>query len=127
MLKEDGQRALDTTSAPNDEEAPERRLRCAGCGAEIAAQSALFGMRSSSAEHVFPNPLGQMRVILTLRAARVVCVSRPTTEFTWFAGYSWRIAVCGACELHLGWLFEAVSTGEPASFYGLLKESLVEG
>ncbi len=126
MLKEDGQLALGTTSAPDDEEAPERSLRCAGCGAQIAAKSALFGMRGASVEQVFPNPLGQMRVILTLRAARVVCVSAPTTEFTWFAGYSWRIACCGACGLHLGWRFEAVSTDQPALFYGLLKDALVE-
>lgn len=33
----------------------------------------------------------------------------PSSEFTFFPGYSWRAAKCEQCGAHLGWLFERVS------------------
>lgn len=26
-----------------------------------------------------------------------------STEFTWFPGYAWTIALCAACKAHVGW------------------------
>ena len=39
---------------------------------------------------------------------------------TWFPGYRWKIATCGNCDDHLGWLFEATD-----SFYGLLVAKII--
>jgi hypothetical protein len=40
-----------------------------------------------------------------------------TDAATWFAGYAWRMAICGGCGQHLGWRYEG-----PAIFWGLLLE-----
>jgi hypothetical protein len=80
-------------------------------------------MGADTAVRVFPNPYGQLRVIYTFReASGLLLVGAPTAEFTWFAGYTWRIAHCARCKLHLGWCFEGGA--EPRDFYGLLKEAL---
>ena len=40
-------------------------------------------------------------------------------EFTWFPGYSWRIALCRDCGRHMGWQF----LGDD-DFFGLIKTHL---
>jgi hypothetical protein len=42
-----------------------------------------------------------------------------TPQDTWFPGYVWRYALCGACHTHLGWLFSGEST-----FFGLILDRL---
>jgi hypothetical protein len=117
-------------AAPQQEEKSEERkvYVCKRCDVEITDSRALFCMRADSVEQVFPNPLGIMRVILTARAASSILVEGSSTaDFTWFSGYSWRIASCASCRSHLGWLYEgAPHGGEPHTFYGLLKEALAE-
>jgi hypothetical protein len=44
-----------------------------------------------------------------------------TALHTWFPGYTWRVAHCRACGVHLGWRFGG---GEPG-FYGLILDRLV--
>ena len=50
----------------------------------------------------------------------------PTSEHTWFAGFRWCIALCGACEIHIGWRF----SGASETFYGLIisriREQMIE-
>ena len=46
----------------------------------------------------------------------------PTTEHSWFPGYTWRIALCSRCRNHLGWLFQ----GHGEGFYGLILTQLRE-
>jgi hypothetical protein len=53
-------------------------------------------------------------------------VGPATAEYTWFAGYAWRIALCARCTGHLGWRYEAQSGATPAIFYGLLISALIE-
>jgi len=47
-------------------------------------------------------------------------ISDTTTEFTWFNGYAWRIAVCAKCRQHLGWRFESPQD----YFHGLILNQL---
>src|SRR5687767_10061310 len=110
-------RTKPSSSAQTEEE--ERKVyACRRCDTEITDSRALFCMRASSPEQVFPNPLGMMRVILTVRAARSLVLSgESTTDFTWFAGYGWRIAFCASCRSHLGWIYEG-GDSEPHTFYG---------
>ncbi|MDM8517965.1 cereblon family protein, partial [Desulfobacterales bacterium HSG16] len=48
----------------------------------------------------------------------------PTSEYTWFAGFSWCFAMCSKCQIHLGWHF--LAEGDK-NFYGLILNQLVEG
>ena len=43
-------------------------------------------------------------------------VGGETDEHTWFAGYQWRIALCGQCRTHLGWRFRSPDN----EFFGLI-------
>ena len=45
-----------------------------------------------------------------------------SAEFSWFKGFSWRIAVCIMCLTHLGWLF---ASSDSDSFHGLILDRLV--
>ncbi len=45
-----------------------------------------------------------------------------TLEFTWFADYAWRFAMCLKCRSHLGWEYRGASGG----FVGLITTELRE-
>jgi hypothetical protein len=131
LLQEDAKKQRSPVESPahEPEKAPdeERIFVCRRCDTEISSRRQLFAMRAASYVQVFPNPYGHMKVIYTFRDAKAVLLTgTPTTEFTWFAGYTWRIAYCAACRNHLGWLFESIDASEPPVFYGLLKDELVE-
>jgi hypothetical protein len=112
---------------PAEETEEERIFVCVHCETEIASRRRLFAMRAASYVQVFPNPYGHLKVIYTFRDANnLVIAGSPSREFTWFEGYTWRVAYCAACKHHLGWLFEAADASEPITFYGLLKDELAE-
>ena len=72
--------------------------------------------------HTFANPHGIVYEIGCFRSAIGCGYTGPaTTEFTWFKGYSWRIAICRACLTHLGWIF--ISAGSD-QFHGLILDRL---
>lgn len=48
-------------------------------------------------------------------------VGPETDEFTWFSGFRWRIALCGRCQVHLGWRFTAAHTDD---FHALIVDRL---
>ena len=78
--------------------------------------------RDGSHQHTFANPHGIVYEIGCFRSAPGCGYSGPATnEFTWFKGYSWRIAMCRACLTHLGWLFDAAGNDR---FYGLILDRL---
>jgi len=83
-------------------------------------------MRAASPVQVFPNPYGVMREILTARRVWNVAIDPSAfADFTWFAGYAWRIVACGGCRSHLGWIYEGED--EPKTFFGLLRSAIKEG
>jgi hypothetical protein len=45
-----------------------------------------------------------------------------THDFTWFAGYAWRFAMCRRCAAHLGWEYRGAGDG----FAGLIMAELRE-
>ena len=73
--------------------------------------------------HTFANPNGIVFDIGCFNNA-VGCgfAGHWSTEFTWFAGFSWRILICGMCLTHLGWMFES---GSGSRFYGLIMDRLL--
>lgn len=97
-------------------------ILCRECGAPITQPSWRIHMQGSHA-HTFFNPHGLMFELLCFsRAPGAEVTGEPSTEFTWFAGYSWQIALCRSCFNHLGWRFAT----EAASFWGLIQNRLAE-
>lgn len=105
-------------------DAPEDRgLYCVQCGA-LVTNGAARSERLGRHEHVFANPDDVVfRIGCFSRAPGCRAVGAATRRWSWFPGCSWRVAVCGACGVHLGWLYSCVG-GE--RFHGLILAHLVE-
>ena len=74
-------------------------------------------------QHSFANPQGIIYEIGCFRSVQGCGYAGPATdEFTWFKGFSWRVAYCGMCLTHLGWLFISAGGG---SFNGLIVDHLI--
>ncbi len=75
--------------------------------------------------HTFANPHGIIFEIGCYHNA-VGCgyVGPASTEFTWFSGYSWRVALCNRCLAHLGWRFFGA---DGHTFHGLITSRLIVG
>jgi hypothetical protein len=100
----------------------DRFICCAQCLQPITRVADKITMQGMH-HHTFANPQGIVFEIGCFREA-MGCRNTgfPTTEFTWFPGYAWRIAVCKKCMLHLGWMYAA--TGKE-SFFGLIVNRLL--
>jgi len=98
-----------------------KEILCSFCNHPVTD----FDMQISvnhSHQHIFANPHGLVFEIGCYKNAKgCKTVSSFSTEFTWFPGYAWKIAVCNSCSSHLGWRF--ISSDH--SFYGLILEKLV--
>lgn len=98
-------------------------IRCRNCRHRITTGDRRKSMNGSH-RHVFNNPTGIFFEIALFDAAEgCATAGRPTMEFTWFAGYAWRFALCGHCGIHLGWLYTGSGEG---GFFGLILERIVE-
>ena len=95
---------------------------CRECGWIITYVSSKTSVQGAHM-HTFANPHGIVYEIGCFSDAPGCAHAGPSTpEFTWFAGFSWRVAVCGKCLAHLGWRFTAKSG---AGFYGLILDRLI--
>ena len=73
--------------------------------------------RDGKHEHVFTNPHGFVfRIACFEHAHGAIASGTPSDEWSWFAGMTWRMALCGECGGHLGWLFD----GGGDRFFGLI-------
>ncbi len=100
----------------------EKPLLCSRCRTVVTGRKHAVRVNDSHV-HTFFNPAGLVYEIACFSQARgCVLHGRPTDEFSWFAGYTWKYAVCTTCLAHLGWFF---SSPEDA-FYGLITSRLVE-
>ena len=96
---------------------PQRPICCRACG-QVVAERAHLGAAVEENEHTFRNPAGYSFHVMVFSQARGCrAVGPPTSEASWFPGSCWQIALCGECEVHLGWHFTG---GENGSFYGLI-------
>lgn len=113
-----------TTDSDSDEKSGGVAYYCAHCGTYMTRGS--MGIRMDGEhEHVVFNPAGIVfRVVCFRDAPGAVAVGNNSDEFTWFRGFSWRIALCKSCNAHVGWMYEG--TGAPAVFFGLIRSMLVE-
>ncbi|WP_420416579.1 cereblon family protein [Pacificispira sp.] len=98
------------------------QLFCAGCGASVTRES-LAVVRRDSHEHTVFNPMGQVFTIRCFGEAwSLLSPWAGRGDFTWFPGYQWRVAVCGACGRHIGWRYDLQSGSD--RFYGLIRSAL---
>jgi len=97
-------------------------IRCRHCGYLITRPYARITVQGAH-EHSFANPHGLVFRIGCFSTAEGCAFAGPlSNEFTWFKGHSWRIAVCGSCLVHLGWLFVS---GAGSRFNGLILDQLI--
>lgn len=73
--------------------------------------------------HVFTNPSGYTYELALYSHADCLIHGPATTEYTWFAGYAWQLALCANCHEHLGWHYRRPGS---ATFYGLIRDRLRE-
>ena len=110
--------------APEDTTAvaDERRVLCRECLHPVTREEDRTEIHGAH-QHTFANPSGIVFTIGCFRSADGCgAAGSPTDEFTWFAGFSWRVAVCTACLSHLGWRFDSASG---AAFWGLILDHLI--
>jgi uncharacterized C2H2 Zn-finger protein len=116
-----GDQAEDETAKNESDE--EEYIRCRQCRQIITTRSDRI-MVQGSHQHTFANPHGVVFHIGCFHSVSGCGYVGPAAEeFTWFRGYRWRIAVCGMCLTHLGWLF--ISRGNHI-FNGLILDRLIE-
>ena len=123
--KPDSKHELDADVAEQDEESPEEEphIICRQCHQAITKSEERFSIQGAH-QHTFANPHGLVFEIGCFRNAIGCGYAGPASdEFTWFAGYSWRVCFCGRCLTHLGWLFTS-NSGD--AFHGLILERLIE-
>uniref|UniRef100_A0A0A9YEK0 Protein cereblon n=1 Tax=Lygus hesperus TaxID=30085 RepID=A0A0A9YEK0_LYGHE len=119
------------------ENSPIRRLRwmlslmmqcqqycCHTCDNLIGYQKDFFAMSVEGAQSTYVNPGGYVHDTITLSTAtNLIIISNPSTEYSWFPGYAWEIAVCCHCQKHIGWKFTSKKL-VPKTFWGLSRQSL---
>ncbi|MFO7884672.1 MAG: cereblon family protein [Desulfobacteraceae bacterium] len=99
----------------------DKGILCAFCKNRIASTKDQIVVNGSH-DHIFANPHGLVFEVVCYRKADGCSgFSQLTREFTWFPGYSWKVAVCRFCAGHLGWFF----LSETHSFYGLIAKNLI--
>ena len=115
---------IDENEAVDEKELdPERYILCRQCQQAVTSKDERI-FRDGSHRHTFANPNGLVFDIACFRNAMGCGYAGPySDEFTWFKGYSWRVAICGLCLNHLGWLFVSQS-GD--NFHGLIVNQLIE-
>lgn len=96
-------------------------LVCAACGRRITHDDHRMVVAGAH-EHTFVNPGGFVHHLGCFAVATGLSYRGPTeTAFSWFPGFSWQLAHCGACATHLGWIYRCAGD----SFHGLLLDRLV--
>lgn len=107
---------VESASDRSDQETDDA-LYCAACGALITRSRWRFAVNGDH-EHVVFNRAGLVFRVLCFREAPGAVACGPSSaEFTWFRGYRWRVAMCVACDVQVGWRFEGQAA--PRLFFGL--------
>lgn len=97
-------------------------LRCAVCSHAVTSARARCEVGGAH-EHTFMNPAGLVfRIGCFSEAPGCTAIGPPSTEWSWFAGAAWRVALCASCRTHLGWSFEGEGAGR---FWGLVLDRLL--
>lgn len=118
-----GKMGADSIGAPQDKASvsSEDSIVCRQC-LHVITSRAERNIINGAYRHTFANPEGIVFEIMCYRDAWGCGYVGPASpEFTWFAGYVWRIAVCANCHVHLGWRF---SKSGGRFFHGLISSRI---
>lgn len=97
---------------------------CAACAARLAREDWVLEA-ATQGPLVFANPHGRFfELLLVTRVVGGAFERHATTEFTWFAGYAWRIGSCARCRAHIGWHFEATDAASLREFIALSRAAV---
>ncbi len=114
---------LQQESASKEKGKKEAPLICSHCSAAITTSKQAISVNGQH-EHAFFNPAGIAFEIRCFRQAPGCQIQdKPTTEFSWFDGYSWQYAGCTSCLAQLGWFF--MSAENKDSFFGLITSKVI--
>ena len=92
---------------------------CRNCRQKLTQPSHRTAIQGSHI-HTFANPSGIVFEIACFNYAQGYSfLGPPSIEFAWFAGHSWRIVICAACLVHVGWLF---ASQNGTVFFGLITD-----
>jgi len=117
--------ALADAATDRQRTAAEIAYFCVRCGRLVTTDRWRLAMNGDH-EHVVFNPAGLVfRILCFKEAPGIEAVGPPSGDFTWFAGYNWRIGRCCGCGGHLGWRYQGEAA--PAIFFGLIKPMLTIG
>jgi len=101
----------------------ERGILCRACGHVITAPRFRTTVNGRHV-HTFVNPGGiEFTIGCFSDAPGCHNIGIPTLRHTWFPEYGWRIALCGDCQIHLGWQFLGENR---VPFHGLILDHVVE-
>lgn len=102
---------------------------CLTCGFQIANFRDVFPMTKDGVQASYCNKNGFIHETVTVSCVdedSLAIEERASTKFSWFPGYSWRIAYCQHCSRHKGWKFTAVRKDlKPDFFFGLSRTGVV--
>ncbi len=114
-------RLLDDDESQIDSHAG-KKILCRQCHNVITSTAEIVAVNGSH-EHTFANPEGILFQIGCFRPSPACGhIGEATEEWSWFKGFSWRVALCSGCLTHLGWLY--VSLGGDR-FHGLILDRLL--
>ena len=106
---------------PSPEE--EEYIICRQCRQAITRANERIVIQGSH-QHTFANPHG---IVFEIGCFKDVTgcgyAGAPTDEFSWFAGYRWRICFCSMCLTHLGWRF---SSNSGDIFHALILDRIIQ-
>lgn len=105
-----------------DEKKEEKRyFLCKLCRNTITSYETKINVNGHHS-HSFINPAGiEYNIGCFSSASGCNAMGQPTSEFTWFPGFSWSYAICTKCMIHMGWSYQ--SSG--SVFYGLILDNLI--
>ena len=99
------------------DEVVRRQIRCVICHHVITNKE---NIKTISGAHIyeFTNPQGISFTIGCFdRAPGCVPAGAQYSEWSWFQGYKWQLALCAACSEHLGWSY---LNDNGSTFFGLI-------
>lgn len=97
------------------------QILCRSCGHELASVADVRFVPSTLAlstrndtllggwrvaVQLLENPQGHRFEVLTFRKADIAPHWPAEEHFSWFQGFSWIVATCPRCHVHLGWAFQ---------------------
>lgn len=119
----EGETAIVEKEAEDPAPEEEEYILCRQCRQAITRPDDRLSIQGAH-RHTFANPHG---IVFDIGCFRSVMgcgyAGAASDEFTWFAGYHWRVCYCRMCLTHLGWIFGS-KTGD--NFHGLILDKLIE-